>query len=446
MQRMLTLTTPFPYQVAGTRFLASRRGALLNDAVGLGKTYEAVWAVQEHTDIRHILVICPLIVKAQWIEVIKELAPPEVETDVEELVTNTWMLTERVGGNVVRTWVLAHYEQFINKGPYRAVFQDRGWSAVIVDEVHKIAGRKAQRTENILKLQSNYRWGLSGTIMRDRPQDMWLPLNWVAPQVFTSYWAFVQTYTETKPGYWGGIDIGNPQNLDHLKRVTQPYLLARTRQDVGQELPPLTIRPVHLTPEDAQGELYSKVSKEMIVSLKQEAERTAEGHIIWDFASGLPQQLVISNTVARFTRLHQVASHPSQFVEGVRGAKETWLRDYIESSREPCVILTRYNKTVALIKGILGDQASEWTVGTWDKLSHGLNLQRYNTLIAWDTTYKRLDWEQGIGRIERTGQTRPMTVFQLLLEDSVDLDIKATIDEKQEQVDMVLRWLRREFK
>lgn len=446
------MTTPYPYQTAGIRFLSSRPGAILGDAVGLGKTYEAVWAVME-TTVTSILVICPSVIKAQWEDVITTLVAESGTrcTLTEELLPKTPIIKEFFDGDTShppdRVWVLAHYEQFIDKSSARKVL-NRGWGTVIIDEVHKIAGRTAQRTKNICALRSRYRWGLSGTPMRDRPQDLWQPLNWIASERWSSYWAFVKKYTNARPGQWGGMEIKGTRNLDTLDAETRRYLLMRRPEDVGQELPPLTVKPVHLSLTTEQEVLYNTLKKEVLVALTQELkEEQEEG--IWDFTAGPPKQIVIKNAISRFTRLHQCASAPgaTPFLAGVEGAKEEWLRDYVEGGGEPAVILTRYNASAAAIRRLLKELgvADQYTVGTWDKLSHGLNLQHYCVLIAWDTTFKRLDWVQGIGRIERTGQTRPMTVFQLLLKDSVDLDVKDMIDNKATDVEMVEKWLRREF-
>jgi SNF2 family DNA or RNA helicase len=407
----------------------------------------------ERPDIQTILIICPLVIKAQWVEAIttlvKEAGSPIVMVD--DLLSRTPIIEEfrnveeQNGSAPFRVWVIAHYEQFINKSSARPVF-DRGWHLVIVDEIHKIAGRTAQRTQNICKLRSNYRWGLSGTPMRDRPKDLWQPLNWVDPEHWSSYWAFVRRFTHTQPGKWGGMDIEGTRNLDQLDRETRPYLLIRKREDVGQELPPLTVTPIHLTPTEAQEKLYARVSKEVMVALSEETRELREEGV-WDFTAKPPDQLIIKNAISRFTRLHQCASAPGQFIEKTEGAKEEWLRNYVTGGGEPAVILTRYNASVRAIKRILKELGveKEYLVGTWDKLSTGLNLQHYCILIAWDCTFKRLDREQGIGRIERTGQLRPMTVFDLILGDSVDLDVKEMIDSKQTEVDMVLEWLKRSF-
>jgi hypothetical protein len=93
----------------------------------------------ERPDIQTILIICPLVIKAQWVEAIttlvKEAGSPIVMVD--DLLSRTPIIEEfrnveeQNGSAPFRVWVIAHYEQFINKSSARPVF-DRGWHLVIV--------------------------------------------------------------------------------------------------------------------------------------------------------------------------------------------------------------------------------------------------------------------------------------------------------------------------
>jgi SNF2 family DNA or RNA helicase len=56
----------FPYQLTGADFLAERRAAILGDAMGLGKTIQAIVAA-DRIEATKIVVVCPGIARATWL-------------------------------------------------------------------------------------------------------------------------------------------------------------------------------------------------------------------------------------------------------------------------------------------------------------------------------------------------------------------------------------------
>jgi SNF2 family DNA or RNA helicase len=204
-----------------------------------------------------------------------------------------------------------------------------------------------------------------------------------------------------------------------------------------------------------QLEFYKHAEKTAVLQLSEDdTALTTAG--MFDFASAaatasLPP-IVMSNAMARFTRLHQIASDPQHFKQ-VHGGKEEWLKEFVFSGGGPAVIMARYVQSANTIRKLLDElqahpevpwdyDPDKWIVGTYAALSHGHNLQRYNVLVAWDSTWQRLEWEQALGRIRRPGQLRNMTVYRLLAANSVDYNVQRAVDSKMTEVEMVIQWLR----
>lgn len=53
-----------------------------------------------------------------------------------------------------------------------------GWSAVIVDEVHRIKNPKSQITQTMKSLKCNVRIGLTGTILQNNMNELWCVMDW----------------------------------------------------------------------------------------------------------------------------------------------------------------------------------------------------------------------------------------------------------------------------
>ena len=65
--------------------------------------------------------------------------------------------------------------------------------------------------------------------------------------------------------------------------------------------------------------------------------------------------------------------------------------------------------------------------------SHGLNLQHGGeTLVFYTPPWPLDDYEQMIGRLARQGQERPVTVFRLLADDTIDVEVQARLASKGE--------------
>lgn len=52
------------------------------------------------------------------------------------------------------------------------------WSAVIVDEAHRIKNPKARITEVMKALKCNVRIGLTGTILQNNMKELWCVMDW----------------------------------------------------------------------------------------------------------------------------------------------------------------------------------------------------------------------------------------------------------------------------
>lgn len=471
----------WPTQVAGIEFLSSARydgrpprSAILGDEVGLGKTLQAIRAVQaakEH--IKSVLVICPLNRRANlkhwWAQEIEgeELhegtgeAPRWGRTvELGELYKDTPMIKVFDFGKLVRVWVLAHYEQLLESHSANKLLRSRVWDLVLADEVHKAKNQDAQRTQGLWDLKTKYKWGLTGTPVAEFPPDLWALLHWVAPDVFRYYWDFVRRYTYPDYGYRAKKRGRKPRRLKELREHTKPWLLVRRRGDAGIELPPLVLKNERVSMTDEQRAFYKEVSREAMFA--QGDAELAQAAIFargeFNFAAISAEEnvppIVISGAMARFTRLHQVASDPRVFRPRISGGKEDWLRDFVENGGGPAVIMTRYVQSSITAQQVLQELAKsgdvlqdfnpdDWIVGTYAALSEGHNLQRLHQLIAWDSTWERRTWEQAIGRIDRPGQLHSMIVYRLLLEGSVDFDVADAIDKKMTEVDMIIQWLRR---
>jgi SNF2 family DNA or RNA helicase len=443
--------SPWPYQMNGARFLQTRGGALLGDQVGLGKTLQAIIAVQK-CGLPNVLLVVPNSHKKWWIQEI--IAQERIAFDVQdvkiELLGNLPVVQIIFSGGKKRVWIVAHHEALRINSPYFKVLDDVQWGTVIVDEVHKISNHETQRAKGLNALKSWHRWGLTGSPIADKPDSLWGLLHWIAPDKFTNKWAFIKEHFYVYETWGGNLKLGACINPAKLQLVTAPYLLVRKLEDVGIELPeitPVEDRPVPLELMPLQQKYYDKVENEARIDLMTQLGIVDVDPEDYELYLDLDDDGAkwITNALSRFTACHRAASLPPTD----DNAKMEWLREYVENGGEPAVIFTRYVATKdAIIEKLMDwlpkEEASKYIVGTYAYMSHGHNLQHLHVLIQWDLSWSRIEYEQSIGRVHRQGQLHPVQAYELQCENTVDMYIAELVHNKQATAEMLLKWLRKE--
>lgn len=442
--------TPWPYQITGARFLQTRDGAILGDQVGLGKTLQAIIAVEQAT-LGNILLVVPKSHKRWWIqEIVAQEKAANVVTNVEvKLIGTCPAIRITLEDGRFRVWFVGHYEILREQSPFYAMLADNVWGAVVVDEVHKISNHETQRAKGLAALRSYHRWGLTGSPIADKPDSLWGLLHWVAPDKFPNKWGFLREHFWLYEKWGGTFEIGRCKNPKRLREVTAPYILVRAIDDIGLELPAITAlndRPVPLDMEGNQLKYYKKCEMEARLTLLDQMGLMNTSPDEYELVLDLEDEGAkwITNALSRFTVCHRAASLPPTD----ENVKMEWLQEYVESGGAPAVIFTRYIATKdaiieALHSWLPEEEADKYIVGTYAYMSHGHNLQHLHVVIQWDVSWSRLEFEQAIGRVHRQGQMHPVQVYELQCSNSVDEYIAALVHSKQTTAEMLLQWLKK---
>ena len=220
----------FAHQRAAARWLLARRGALLADAMGLGKTLTALAAARalvRCADCR-IAVVAPAGLHSHWRQ---EAAALQLQLE------------------------LLSWAQLPDELPPAGTL-------LIADEAHFAQNLAAARTQAFLRLSRHPRlravWLLSGTPMKNgRPVQLFPLLAAIGHPLAADQRAFEERYCQ---GHWqerAGVRHWQAQGATHLEelhRLTRPLLLHRRKQDC-LDLPPKQrhLRPVELSAAEGRG-------------------------------------------------------------------------------------------------------------------------------------------------------------------------------------------------
>lgn len=430
---------PYPFQEeAIQRCLESSQ--LVGDECGLGKTLEAIETVRRLRDKgkpfdRPILVLTRKNSSLFWED---EIRGQGIDDKVIVLGTAGTGLPEEVKSE---NWIITHHEalQWIGDRLMRVP-----WSVVIVDECHRFKNRKTKGTHILHKIPAARRLGLSGTLLDKLPTDLWANLNWVAPSQFRSFWAMDAKYILTERdwrGYPHKVGLMPGMEKEFAEEIG-PFVIQRTKEEVLPDLPPKIEQRVRVQMTDTQRAMYAKV-------------RDADDILI-DVDAADP--LVITNVLARITRLQQIASDPMLLGLQATSAKLEWLSEYIEdNSNESIVIFTRFRELAVKIAYklnaayVVGGKEStlvrfqtgetQYVVGTIDAMGESLNLQKARTAIFVDQHWSSIAMAQAIERIHRADITEAKHIIYLMAEGSVDSLLMKTLDDKWNLQRMVREYL-----
>lgn len=470
-------STPVPYQFQAE--LVARlsdpkiQGRLIGDEPGLGKTYEALWIhknlVSSYNHCgqkQRTLIIAPWSVHEAWARAIVAVFG-HVSIAMIDRKKRAPFVQAALAGKA--EFYICHYEALRIKD-MSPVLHIR-WFHVIADEIHRIKSEKSQQRLAVRRLRTRYKTGLSASLAEDKPQDIWSPLNWVAPTDFPSLKAFRTQWclTEEIQGRVIGFDeeTGEPIHLIHeaiagmrpdrlpaFHERIEPFVMRRRKKEVGLDLPDkyFTIINVQLSPK--QRRIYNDLRRKMLAWIGEHED----------------QKLSVPHTLSRLVRLQQAALATLEFTEeyatiapDLRGmkpkvrliepsAKLNALLDWIEDRSDQVVIFSQSRGMVRLVddrlrqngrkvglyvgstpdnkrQGIIDDfQAGKLDVflSTIATGGESITLTASSTVVFLDRLWGPFKNMQAEDRVHRIGQKNAVEVVDFFAPGTVDDKVRNT--------------------
>lgn len=222
------------YQWEGVKFLLSHWEAILADDMGLGKTATMLMAIKELLkNKKQVLIVTPASLQWNWVREVQlwiggyEYLFPK--SSYKGIHLDTYENLKR--------WVVK------SKGQ-KSMLELSNIDAVIFDEAHYLKNPKSQRhfwAKEISKA-CTFVYCLTGTPMSAGVKDLASLLEIIGQlDEFGGYKTFYRKYCD--PIYTKyGKEVNGASNQSELKERLKPYLLRRTKDDVGLKLPPKTIK------------------------------------------------------------------------------------------------------------------------------------------------------------------------------------------------------------
>lgn len=203
----------FDYQVDILGKMLRAKRALCCMTMGAGKTILSIAGIKE-LNTNNILIIAPKSIIRQWQKELKRLLNKDsilitgkniqdIDLDIPQITT---------------------YQTIVRN---KDAFNKRQYKLIIADEIQYIRNSDSKTWSAIHSLNSEYIWGLSGTIIENELDDLYNVMQIVNPMVLGPEWQFndkfktIKSITKSKILYHKQC-----KNIDMLKSLIKDYVFA----------------------------------------------------------------------------------------------------------------------------------------------------------------------------------------------------------------------------
>lgn len=443
-------TIPFNYQKDVYAEAMNFNKYILNLEMGTGKSMISLLTMKKRMELgqikRCLIVPCVASLKYNWQEEIrKHLGEESLVLGNRRNRKGRWSVksnAEKLADleNLPQDskWLITNVESFRDKNIKEAVkklIKKGEIDALIIDEVHKLVSPRAQQTKAILSLAPliPYTLLLTGTILLNRPTDLFVPLKLIDAET-KSFTVFKNFYCIM--GGYGGYQIVGYKHLDELQHRLSEVSVRVRKEDV-LDLPDKLFVEEYLEMENKQTKIYQQVLESIVADIDKVVlnpnplaqmirlrQATADTSILsdsvaesvkFDRAESLIEDIVANgDSVLVFSNWSEVIDNfEARLIDKFSVAKITGKVTDVEAQKE------KFNKDDCHI--LLMTTKAGGTGHTFNKATY---------IIFLDEPWTSADLQQAVARCHRIGQTKPVTIYTLMCKDTIDEYIHRIVKRK----------------
>ena len=422
-----------PYQLAGFQWLLFLNeagwGGILADDMGLGKTVQTLTFFQHYKNLNQgarFMVVCPTTLMYNWENEIKKFTPE---------------LTHIIHHGPKRNSNPDAYKEFdiiiTTYGTMRSdikAFKEIPFDYVVLDESQSIKNPQSQVAKASLLLNSKNRLALSGTPVQNNTFDLYAQMNFLNPGMLGSREFFMSEFATP-------IDKFREDEVKlQLRKLTYPFLLRRTKEQVAKDLPEKTETILYCEMGPEQRKIYdayrNTYRSQILGMIEERGVEKSQMHIL----QGL-------------TKLRQICDSPAIMNEEERFHNysiklDELSRELIENVGDHKVLVfSQFLGMLALIKQKLDQENISYVYFDGSSTSSereaaiqefqnnhecrvflislkaggiGLNLTAADYVYIVDPWWNPAVEQQAIDRTHRIGQTKNIFAYRLICKDTLE--------------------------
>jgi len=434
------------YQEDGFRWLSRLAkwgvGACLADDMGLGKTIQTLALLLERAHLGATLVVAPTSVSNNWESEIRKFAPTLKPRFYREQDRQHLLDTSDTFDIVICSYGLLQQDS--------ELFIEKQWATIVLDEAQAIKNVNAKRTRTAHQLKSDYKIVTTGTPIENHLGELWSLFRFLNPGLLGTQQQFMQNFINP-------IEKDNDADVrQQLKKLIQPFILRRTKTQVLDELPPKTEITLEVPLSEGERALYEAVRSTAMESLAKTSNSEA------------PQGNHLK-VLAAITKLRLASCHPKLVMEdsSLTSSKLERFGELVEELLEnnhKALVFSQFVKHLSIIRQYLDEKGIKYQYldgstpvakrktyvdafqdGEGDLFlislkagGSGLNLTAADYVIHMDPWWNPAVEDQASDRAHRIGQTRPVTIYRLVAENTIEQKIVKLHQHKRDLADSLL--------
>jgi superfamily II DNA or RNA helicase len=405
-----------PYQVQGVAWLQFLQraglGGVLADDMGLGKTLQTACVLGQKS-----LVVCPTsVLPSRPSLTVNAYHGPSRTLDDADVTVTTYAILRL---DLVQ-------------------LQARDWSALVLDEAQNIKNPESQAAKASFALKAPFRLALSGTPVENRLDELWSLMHFTNQGLLGGRREFDEKLARP-------IADGNAGAKLELRKRLKPFVLRRLKKDVAKDLPPRTEVVRTVTLDERERATYDAIfaaTKDEVVKL-------------------LGQGGSVLKALEALLRLRQAACHPA-LIPGQLARTSSKVQTLIEAlvtavaDGHKALVFSQWTKLLDLIEPELtaagvrfsrldgstpnrGDVTTEFQTDGGPPVmlislkagGTGLTLTAADHVFLVDPWWNPAVEAQAADRAHRIGQDKPVFVYRLVSQGTVEERILTLQDKKR---------------
>jgi len=433
-----------PYQQQGLNWLQFLReykfSGILADDMGLGKTIQTLAHLLLEKQAGRMrlpsLIIAPTSLMSNWRREAERFTP-----DLKVLILQG---TERKQ----LFYKIRDYDLILTTYPLlprdEETLLEHEYHYLILDEAQTVKNPLSKAAQLVRRIKSEHRLCLTGTPMENHLGELWAQFDFLMPGFLSDSATFKKRYRTPIEAH------GDSEQRTRLSHRIAPFMLRRTKQDVATELPPKTeiIRSVPLY--DKQAALYESIRLTME---KKVRDAIAQKGLSRSHITILDALLKLRQTCCDPRTLSLKEAQKVQ-----QSAKLDLLMEILPEQLEEgrrILVFSQFTRMIALIEIELNARKIGYAKLTGQTRNRdeaierfksgeanvflislkaggvGLNLTEADTVIIYDPWWNPAAESQAADRAHRIGQDKPVFVYKLITENTVEEKIIAMQDKKR---------------
>lgn len=438
------------YQEFGYKWLRTiehyKFGGILADDMGLGKTLQIIsvlLAAKQEDRLEEALIVTPASLVYNWKEEFAKFAP-ELSTAI---IAGSKDEREEQIKNVEKADILITSYDLLKRDIL--YYADKTFSYQIIDEAQYIKTHATAAAKSVKAVNSRVRFALTGTPIENRLSELWSIFDFLMPGFLYGYEKF-RKEIETPI-----VKHNDKDAMNKLKRLAEPFILRRLKQDVLSDLPEKNEEIYYVHFDKKQQNLYDGQALHMKQLLERQSDEMFQKN-----------KMAI---LAEITKIRQICCDPSLCFENYDGesAKRETCMELLKSAIDgghKILVFSQFRSLLELLEKdlqsegisyfkITGETKKEDRINLVNRFNRdetpiflislkaggtGLNLTGADIVIHFDPWWNIAAQNQATDRAHRIGQTKTVSVYKLIAKDSIEEKILKMQEEKSALADEIL--------